>query len=119
MSALSEKVLNLPAVPGVYLFKDSKGQVLYVGKARSLAQRVRNYMGGDVQEPRLRELMAHAVDLDTIFTDTEVEALLLEASLVRHPTDADTLRALMEYSEEVGRHDAARRYAARLGAVRR
>jgi excinuclease ABC subunit C len=80
---LSEKVLNLPAAPGVYLFKDSSGRVLYVGKARSLAHRVRGYIAGELDEPRLRELMAAAVDLDTILTDTEVEALLLEATLIR------------------------------------
>ena len=83
MSTLSEKALNLPPSPGVYLFKDAAGRVLYVGKAKSLAQRVRNYLGGDLEEPRLRELMTRAADLDTILTDTEVEALLLESTLVR------------------------------------
>lgn len=83
MSTLSEKVLNLPAVPGVYLFKDPRGEVLYVGKAKSLAQRVRSYLAADPVEPRTRELMGRAVDLDTILTDTEVEALLLESSLIR------------------------------------
>jgi excinuclease ABC subunit C len=83
VSTLSEKVLNLPAVPGVYLFKDARGEVLYVGKAKSLAGRVRSYLTGENTEPRLRELMAQASDLDTILTDTEVEALLLEATLIR------------------------------------
>jgi excinuclease ABC subunit C len=80
-------VLNLPARPGVYLFKDARGKVLYVGKAKSLNHRVRNDLGGELGDPRLRELMERANDLDTIVTDTEVEALLLEASLVRqhHP----------------------------------
>jgi excinuclease ABC subunit C len=83
MSTLSEKVLNLPARPGVYLFKDARGEVLYVGKAKSLIHRVRNYLGGDLPDPRLREMMDRAADLDAIVTDTEVEALLLESSLVR------------------------------------
>jgi excinuclease ABC subunit C len=83
VGALAEKVLNLPALPGVYLFKDPAGRVLYVGKARSLAQRVRSYVSGDFAEPRLVELMEKAVDLDTILTDTEAEALLLEATLIR------------------------------------
>ena len=83
MSALGEKVLNLPALPGVYLFKDPRGGVLYVGKAKSLAARVRSYLSGENSHPRLRELMAEAVDLDSILTDTEAEALLLEATLVR------------------------------------
>ncbi len=83
MSALGEKVLNLPALPGVYLFKDPRGEVLYVGKAKSLSARVRSYLNGENSHPRLRELMAGAVDLDSILTDTEAEALLLEATLVR------------------------------------
>ncbi|MGH7731179.1 MAG: GIY-YIG nuclease family protein, partial [Candidatus Eiseniibacteriota bacterium] len=83
MSLLSEKILNLPAVPGVYLFKDPRGRVLYVGKARRLSQRVRSYLAEDPVEPRHRELMAETVDLDVILTDTEVEALLLEATLIR------------------------------------
>jgi excinuclease ABC subunit C len=83
VSALDEKVLNLPAVPGVYLFKDAAGRVLYVGKALSLIHRVRSYLSGDSGHPRLPELMARATDLDTILTDTESEALLLEATLIR------------------------------------
>ena len=87
MGALSEKVQNLPALPGVYLFKDPRGQVLYVGKAKSLLHRVRSYLSGENGHPRLRELMAAAADLDTILTQTEVEALLLESTLIRqhHP----------------------------------
>lgn len=83
VSALSDKVLNLPAVPGVYLWKDARGEILYVGKAKSLTHRVRSYLTGESPEPRLQELMSRAVDLDTILTDTEVEALLLEATLIR------------------------------------
>ena len=83
MSTLSEKAHNLPPTPGVYLFKDASGRVLYVGKAKSLSQRVRNYLAGDLEEPKTRELMSRAADLDTILTDTEAEALLLESTLVR------------------------------------
>src|SRR5215831_3662061 len=66
MSTVSEKAHNLPPTPGVYLFKDATGRVLYVGKAKSLAQRVRHYLGGELEEPRLRELMSRAADLDTV-----------------------------------------------------
>ena len=83
MSVLSDKVLNLPAAPGVYLFKDGSGRVLYVGKAKSLQHRVRSYLSGDNAHVRLDELMARAADLDAILTDTEAEALLLEATLIR------------------------------------
>src|SRR5712691_268343 len=54
VSALGDKVLNLPAVPGVYLFKGSRGEVLYVGKAKSLAHRVRSYLSGENAHPRLK-----------------------------------------------------------------
>ncbi len=83
MSAVSEKARNLPALPGVYLWKDARGRVLYVGKARSLQQRVRSYLTGESGHARLAELMAETADLDTILTDTEAEALLLESTLVR------------------------------------
>jgi excinuclease ABC subunit C len=83
VSVLSEKIRNLPSVPGVYLFKGAAGEVLYVGKAKSLSHRVRSYLSGESAHLRLEDLMASAVDLDTILTDTDVEALLLEATLIR------------------------------------
>jgi excinuclease ABC subunit C len=83
MSVLNDKILNLPAVPGVYLFKDGRGRVLYVGKAKRLSDRVRSYLTGFDDRPQLPELMAEARDLDVVITDSEVEALLLESSLVR------------------------------------
>ena len=83
MSVLSEKVHNLPAAPGVYLFKDARGRVLYVGKAKRLSARVRGYLSGDVAHGMLADLMNEAVDLDVILTDTEAEALLLESTLIR------------------------------------
>lgn len=83
MSNLSEKIADLPALPGVYLFKDAPGEVLYVGKALSLAARVRSYLSHDPQRPQMDEMMARATDLDTILTSTEVEALLLESTLIR------------------------------------
>jgi excinuclease ABC subunit C len=86
VSLLREKILNLPAQPGVYLFKDAHGRVIYVGKAQRLAHRVRGYLAGD-NDPFHVELMEEAADLDVILTDSEVEALLLESTLIRqhHP----------------------------------
>jgi excinuclease ABC subunit C len=83
LSTLAEKIADLPAAPGVYLFKDALGEVLYVGKALSLASRVRSYLAHDPQRPRMDDMMARAADLDVILTDTEAEALLLESTLIR------------------------------------
>ncbi len=83
MSAWSEKIADLPASPGVYLFKDARGEVLYVGKALNLASRVRSYQSHDPQRPHLDEMRERAADLDTILTGSEVEALLLESTLIR------------------------------------
>ncbi len=83
MGTIAEKIANLPAAPGVYLFKDARGEVLYVGKAIQLASRVRSYLSHDPQRPRMDEMIARAVDVDTILTDTEAEALLLESTLIR------------------------------------
>ncbi|MCC6649778.1 MAG: excinuclease ABC subunit UvrC [Candidatus Eisenbacteria bacterium] len=83
MGTIAAKIANLPAAPGVYLFKDARGEVLYVGKANSLASRVRSYLTHDPQRPRMDEMMERAADLDVILTNTEAEALLLESTLVR------------------------------------
>jgi len=85
MSAtLDEKLGRLPDRPGVYLYKDAKAQVVYVGKAASLRSRVRSYF----QESRPHDaktdsLVRQIADLEYIVTDNELEALMLEANLVR------------------------------------
>ena len=82
---LRDKVAGLPASPGVYMFKDAKGKVLYVGKAKSLRSRVRSYFGeGELPSPRTEALVRNTRDLDIIVTHTEVEALILEANLIKH-----------------------------------
>jgi excinuclease ABC subunit C len=83
--ALSEKLANLPARPGVYLFKDRDGAVVYVGKARALRDRVRSYFlasrgSGDPLRDALR---ADIADVDLVLTDTEMEALALENNLIK------------------------------------
>ncbi|NLG83595.1 MAG: excinuclease ABC subunit UvrC [Firmicutes bacterium] len=74
----------LPAKPGVYLMRDAGGEVLYIGKARSLRHRVRSYFqeSGPV-DPRLRAMVGQIERLEFIVTDSEVEALALEANLVK------------------------------------
>ncbi len=77
-------ISNLPSRPGVYLFKDAQGAVLYVGKAKSLRTRVRSYFRKDADRSfKVRELTRHACDIDTIVVGSEAEALLLEANLIK------------------------------------
>ena len=82
--SLESKVKAFPRKPGVYLFKDAKGEVIYVGKAKRLRDRVRSYFakGGDVR-PQLEFLLKRAKDVECIVTDTEKEALLLENTLIK------------------------------------
>lgn len=85
MAEVRDKLKGLPAKPGVYLFRDEHGDVLYVGKAKSLRPRVRSYFQSGSSDtrssiPRLRPRIA---DLEVIVTSTEVEALHLEQNLVK------------------------------------
>jgi excinuclease ABC subunit C len=81
---LKDQVERLPREPGVYLFKDKAGKVIYVGKAKDLRARARNYMreGGDGRH-QIQFLLARARALDYIVTGTEQEALILENNLIK------------------------------------
>src|SRR5919197_701323 len=81
---LEEQLKGLPAKPGVYLFRDEKGQILYIGKAKSLRPRVRSYFqqSGDLRSTIAR-LPERVADIEVIVTNTEVEALHLEQNLVK------------------------------------
>jgi excinuclease ABC subunit C len=82
--ALDDKLARLPDRPGVYLYKDAKGQVVYVGKAASLRARVRSYFHDSrPHDPKTDALVRQVRDLEYIVTDNELEALMLEANLVR------------------------------------
>jgi excinuclease ABC subunit C len=82
--ALKEKIENLPGSPGVYLYRDSSGKILYVGKARSLRNRVRSYFQeGRPPDPKTDRLVSEIADVECIVTDSEVEALILESTLVK------------------------------------
>ncbi len=81
---LEEKLKALPAKPGVYLFRDARGEVLYIGKAKSLRPRVRSYFqAGSDTRTTIAQLPERVADLEVIVTDTEVEALHLEQNLVK------------------------------------
>jgi excinuclease ABC subunit C len=81
---LREKVANLPAEPGVYLFQDAAGTILYVGKALSLKSRVRSYfLEAAQQDAKTGSLVREVADLSYIVVDNEKEALALENNLIK------------------------------------
>jgi len=88
MERLKDQPKTLPATPGVYLFKDKAGKVIYVGKAANLRSRTRSYFAPtDTLIPKVARMMLKAVDLDFIVTDSEQEAIFLECNLIKkyHP----------------------------------
>jgi excinuclease ABC subunit C len=81
---LDEKLSNLPLQPGVYLYKDAKGEVIYVGKAKRLRMRVRSYFQDKADlSPKTQVLVSKIADFEVITTDTEAEALILENTLIK------------------------------------
>jgi len=78
----ADKVAQAPDSPGVYLLKDAKGKVLYVGKARSLHERLKSYTQPQ-ESPRLSSLVSKVTDLETVITRSEVEALVLEENFIK------------------------------------
>ncbi len=95
MSTLSEQIKKLPDTPGVYFFKDAHGTILYIGKATSLRDRVRSYFSKDIlatRGPLIAQMLELAAKVDYEKTDSVLEALILEAELIRkhkpkHNTD--------------------------------
>jgi excinuclease ABC subunit C len=81
---VDERLKTLPGKPGVYLFRDAKGDVLYIGKAKSLRPRVRSYFQSTTDgRAQIRMLPERVADIEVIVTGTEVEALHLEQNLVK------------------------------------
>ncbi len=80
----AEQLKALPTRPGVYLMRDLKGGVIYVGKATSLRNRVRSYFGSPSSlEPKTRKLVENIADFEYIVTNSEQEALVLESTLIK------------------------------------
>jgi excinuclease ABC subunit C len=82
--SLIEKLDALPAKPGVYQFKNNEGKVIYIGKAQNLRNRVRQYFHRSrITDTRIDAMVAKIVDVELTVTDSEIEALILEANLVK------------------------------------
>jgi len=82
-----EKLQNLPDAPGAYIMKDHAGHIIYIGKALSLKSRVRSYFQKGSKGEKTEIMVRTIADLETIVTHTELEALILEANLIKkhHP----------------------------------
>ncbi|MCQ2485720.1 MAG: excinuclease ABC subunit UvrC [Clostridia bacterium] len=81
---LRKKSMQLPLTPGVYLMKNTKGEIIYVGKAKALKNRVSQYFGSQNNHTvKVRKMVENVFDFDYILTDSEFEALVLECSLIK------------------------------------
>ncbi|MBR2661651.1 MAG: excinuclease ABC subunit UvrC [Clostridia bacterium] len=80
---LEEKIRMLPDSPGCYLMKDSRGEIIYVGKAVNLKNRVRSYFRDTAHTPKVAAMIAHIDDFDILLCETNLEALILECNLIK------------------------------------
>ena len=92
--ALEERIDSLPSEPGVYLFKNERGKVLYVGKAQNLRTRVRSYVTGGDGRIRIPRLVRQIRDVDVVVTPTVKDALLLENELIKRHRPPFNVRLL-------------------------
>ncbi len=80
---LENKLQNLPRDPGIYQFKNDKGKIIYIGKAKNLRNRVRSYFHINLDSPKTKIMVSKVSDLELIITDSEMEALVLENNLIK------------------------------------
>lgn len=115
---LTDTAARLPERSGVYLFRDARERVLYVGKARNLRSRVKQYLSGHDSRAMVSVLVAQAHDVDVVLTDTEKEALILEATLIKRykppynvklRDDKGFLHLRLELSQPWPRYELVRR----------
>jgi len=85
--ALRARAMALPATPGVYLMKNASNEIIYIGKAKALKNRVSQYFGSPKNHPpKVRKMVSQVDHFDYILTDSEFEALVLECSLIKQHT---------------------------------
>ena len=81
---LREKSMKLPLLPGVYIMRDSRDRIIYIGKAKALKNRVSQYFGSqEGHTEKVRRMVENVDHFEYIITDTEYEALVLECSLIK------------------------------------
>ncbi|MDD2807551.1 MAG: excinuclease ABC subunit UvrC [Patescibacteria group bacterium] len=107
MIQLKNKIKTAPKNPGCYLFKNKDGDIIYIGKAKNLRQRVNWYFKIENQIDKSAELAKNIVDVEFIVTDSEIEALLLEAQLIKRnqpkyniDLKGDSRYAFVKFTEE-------------------
>src|SRR3954465_13440477 len=89
---LKAQIAHLPEQPGVYLFANEAGETIYIGKARSLRDRVRSYLGARGTHPKTDALLDEIARLEVIVTDSVVEALALENNLIKQRSPKYNIR---------------------------
>ncbi len=83
-AAFEERLRSVPLSPGVYIYKDSGGKIIYVGKSKALRDRMRSYFGAPKGlSSKTRRLVQHIADFDYILTSSELEALVLEMNMIK------------------------------------
>lgn len=83
MEKIKEKIKKIPQKPGIYVFKDKKGKIIYIGKALALRSRVQSYFRPSLADAKTKKLAAKITDLAFVIVASELEALLLEARLIK------------------------------------
>src|SRR3989338_2993728 len=85
MNVLAKKLAKIPHSPGIYLFKDKSGGVIYVGKSGNLKNRVRSYFSSNVKffNAAKQKMLSEIADLAILRTDSEIEALIKESELIK------------------------------------
>lgn len=87
IAALRKKAMALPKMPGVYIMRNNSGDIIYIGKAKSLKNRVSQYFGSDTNHSdKVKQMVSNVKDFKYIICDTEFEALILECSLIKQHT---------------------------------
>jgi excinuclease ABC subunit C len=122
LDGLKLKIAQFPTEPGIYMMRNAKGKIVYVGKAKSLRNRVRSYFGAGMESSlKTKYLMMNVIDIEYMRTKTEVEAYLLEASLIKKHRPRYNIRLKDDkaypYIRASLEHDFPRFYLARRVAA--